>query len=266
GNEYLYLFSTWLAAGDQFRLAYQGRRELNRDFAHTGVYADFGAAGGVTVTPRGELLAYSAPHYNRGPVGPGGNTQRFSEYHYDWGAYANNAGPSNAFVKMWEHPSGWLVQDSRAVVFDAADDTGEDYFDLNLHEDFDNRARSLALYAPPGVGVRFYDRAHRQGKSKLVWGTGRFILWSDLDQIFWDDGVTSLAADGIEAVDFVGEIPSSIHVPEHPGFPSPINAEAVLTGNPASVISIRAGSYPGYMLFDKAATIRTRSGTVTLGR
>ncbi|MFG0260672.1 MAG: hypothetical protein ACF8LK_10010, partial [Phycisphaerales bacterium JB041] len=101
GNEYMYLFEAWFANG-QFQLDYIDRHELNRKYAHSGQYADFGAAGGVTVTPRGELLVYGAAHYNQGPGNNGSNSQRFGEYFYAWLKYDNSAQPSDAYVALYE--------------------------------------------------------------------------------------------------------------------------------------------------------------------
>ena len=216
GPDYMSLFEVRLTGSPQkLVLTFIRQRHLFCD-SEAGVICDMLAAGGVYVSPLGELLVYGTEHDNDGPSG----TIRMGEFrHRDTfragsaarlptvdalGPYEVRVGSSitlsaqtsSALIRPWVELYDDKGFSDRSVVLDYPDRLRDDWHDLDALEGFGDKASSVRWEAPVGCNIELWKNQNFSGSRKVLSGNGSVQSISDLhDHGFGDD---------IHSVRFVG--------------------------------------------------------------
>jgi len=186
--------------------------------------ANFAAASGVYISPSGELIVYAAEYENDGPLASDGKQAvRFGEYRHrnivrsgspslrpsadvelawtvDEGASVELSGSgvsakTKAWIQLYEDDGaggGYPGFDSnRWIAVDYPDRNVDDFDDFSKLS-FDDNAGSWRWFAPSGCTIHAYKDDHYSGGFKMLIGDGTVEVESNLDDIGFDDVMSSV--------------------------------------------------------------------------
>jgi PKD repeat protein len=224
GEDWAELYAVEFRDG-QFKLIYQAGKHFYCE-AGGNRYGNFIAAAGAYVSPSGEFILYSTPHYNDGPLGSVSVGEfRHQNVCRDYSPLLRAS--ATAIPQVVEEGGSvilygecfvlppvvkvypWLEIfdddhfNDRSLVFDWEDYTLDDYFDLTKHDDFDNKASSVRWFAPVGFDFYLCEHDAAEGECLLLHGTGKVEEIADLSDTDFGDKTSSIFI-------FLSDFPSEI--------------------------------------------------------
>ncbi len=247
GEDQATLFSVQLGASS-ISLEYVMRLDVENSWSGAGTNADWGAAGGVYVSPQGNLILYGADYktYNAG----GSQIIRMIEYRNRDLNWAGTA-PTGPWIELYADDAAT----GRSLMLDVADYDLEYWENLGAHDGWGDEADSLIFNAPDGYRIVLFADQNFGGQSMELWGTGVANSNGNLDGQGFGDKVHSV---------YIG----TVLVPERaPTIESGTLMTLLLGGpEPQRRVSISAGDYAETGTIDVPVTLTARGGTVTIGQ
>ncbi len=230
--------------------------------SHTGRFGNGAAAGGIYVSPTGNLYLYMTEHYSDGP----GNSVKMGEFYLSGLTWSGNANPCTYWVELYDDATGWDDgTPDRSMVIDGQDRFREDFANFNNLEGFNDKASSVRWCLPVGVNVVLYENdtfnTGNSGRTVTLTGTGRVQSIANLADSPYNfgDKTSSLAFYNATCVE-----QSVAVVPEQAG--TIAGGADLLTGCcERPELSVFRGGYPGAVTLTKSMIIRTREGAARIG-
>jgi hypothetical protein len=207
GTDYAELYQV-VFRDDEFKLIYVAQKHLYCENAGSGRMCNLAAAGGVYISPSGELILYSTEHYNDGPQ----DSVRMAEFRDEYvnrcdsplhrpnadvgGPIVVPEGSSIVLIGSALPPYGkpWaeLYDDDhfrdRSLMFDWEDRNKDDANDFDANEGFEDKASAVRWQAPKGCDIILYKDKNYGGDQLKLEGTGRVQEIANLNQDGYDFG------------------------------------------------------------------------------
>lgn len=249
GTDWIFLFKTRIDSPNQFKLRYATQKHLWRDdrcfYGSPDVsdqWGDFGAAGGVYVSPSGQLMAYSAEYATEQRWLD--EVVRFGEWRNVQMTHNESLPQTGPWADFYIRRDGWTGNGNNAcisITLDAKDEHLDDYLDLSDYSPrLRNEPRSVACFVPIGWTLRLWEHPG-QGRHYTIQGRN-LVQWINLDQVRWDNDPNNSPDLEVDAVQFLHGCATEVwNVPENRTLDLTLPA---VVGGPCSVISLRAGRYP----------------------
>jgi hypothetical protein len=220
GSDWADLYSVTENPGGQLSLAFMGEKHLYCNFDAGGGLEEMRlcnmtAAGGIYVTPTGELILYGSPHDDEDGFSP--DIVRMGEFRHRDVLRPNNplraekassGGPYTVEEAGKVQLNGTIPDYSDPPWVELYDDTGYldrsivvDYVDRNLLElnnfnnldGFNDKTSSVRWRAPVGLDIRLYEHDNYGGSMHVLTGTGQTQAISNLDDVGFGDKTSSLS-------------------------------------------------------------------------
>ncbi|MEP0841747.1 MAG: hypothetical protein HRF43_03440 [Phycisphaerae bacterium] len=278
GDDWVRLFS-YTRTGPAVTISYVAERHLRLSSPKMG---DLDAAGGVYVSPSGQLILYTGEHDNDGADG----SIRMGEFrNYN----VNNAGTDTCWgwVELYEDNNGWDTPGGRSFILDYRDRGLDNWSDLRDFEDhsgdlngFSDATKAVRWAIPSGRTAALYADENYTGNKITLVGDGSVHFMNNVNNTI---SVTSVRFEGNlggdrdqvwVAVNSPNQtcslLPGGLGVQACPfygsnGITLGLNALAP-TGcvqNPLMFLS--AGTYNQQLTIGKKVTLQTTGGLVRIG-
>ncbi len=269
GDDVAYLYRVDFMPGNQVRFVQVAAKHMYcADLtAQTGSNGNFAAAGGVFVSPDGDLILYAATHATDYLHG---NWTGMSEFRHHLLREDRFGGPCTGYVELYADTNFR----GRSFVHDSMDRGLENWANFGGLDDetfdtetgFHDQASSVVWNLPVGTSAVLYEDDTFRGKSLVLAGTGRTEIIPDLHAISWSSG-SGNPGDKISSLNFIGAalLPdASVRLPR-PGIATFNQAFNASDGGPCAFINIYTGTYIDLGTYNKQVLLRAVGGPVTIG-
>jgi hypothetical protein len=197
-----------------FRLVRVASKHMYCSYDGAGTICNFAAAANAYVSPSGELMLYSLPHFEQ--IGSDPLHVRLAEfrhrdvntddsplrdpsadaggpYEVDEGAGLQLSGSGSPaadrpWVELYQHHD-W---EGRSIVVDLDDSDDLELRDFTALDGFNDRASSVRWRAPVGLDIELYEHVGRGGEKHVLKGTGKTEWIENLADFGFGDRISSL--------------------------------------------------------------------------
>lgn len=222
---------------------------MERHMTCRGGNGNFIAAGGVHITPNGELILYSTEHDNDGPNG----CIKMGEFGLIQGGVTDKFAGA-AWVELHDDTQF----EGRKLLLDSRDRPYQNWNSLDTVESFNGMAESMMWYAPTGTTIRCYENVNSGGSYLELVGDGTLHVVQNLGD--WNNRIKSVAI-------VAGDPGPTIIVPTVP-FPDALTgftALQLIGSKPYTRLKVYTGNYNIRPVVTSRTLIEGLGGNTVIG-